>query len=414
MATPRADTYSIASGAAFRAGRGAPAPAAGLPSWRTGRAALTWMEVPAGNLLSDVDPSNDPAYNPNYPARAPWRRTASGNTNYSNNNAALIAYCGTCYDDATGRVLLPLGEGHSDGAANEPYVFTAAADVPMWSMMRPPSGSVPLIAGGLPAGSTPQGASFLLDDGKETTGVYADGRPRAIHSYRKHVYVPGKGPVLSVQGGTFSSAGDAKRTLLLNETSWEWTQVATLAYSSTSSGCGSCYDPVRRKLYIAMPGSSRMIRIDVDSWASDLLTPAAIVNSSNAAAIYASDLDRVIHIGSGSDPLRVVHPDTGAVSIPVVPALPVALVAAMGLDWVPGLGLVVHPMEASGAVYLLRPPANGADTGAWTAETLATVGTPPGGMSGLGWWSKFFYSAKLRGLFRFHAANAKPWFLPLE
>jgi hypothetical protein len=375
------------------------------------------MQVPTANNLMDVDPSNDPAYNPNYPGRAPWTRLVSGNSNNGNNNGVLIPWCGTAYDDATGDVYLPLGGGHANYGGNEPYKLTLGADVPRWYMIRPPSGSVPLIAGGLPAGSTPQGNSYLLDDGSagEISGVYADGRPRAIHSYRRHIWVPGIGVVMSVQGSTFSNVGvSTKSTWTMNSSTGEWTfRVEPSPSFGPTSGGGACYDSKRNLIYFARPGTDKVMKLDPTTWTWSQLTNS-ITNSGNAAVLYAADLDRVIWVGGAGNVLRVINPDTGAVSTPTMDTPPTPLLAAMGLDWVEGRGLIFHQHDiATAAVYQLNPPAN-PESGNWTVTALATTGSPTGDANSVGWWSRFLYSKKLKGFYRIVSYDMRPWFLPLE
>lgn len=172
MATPVGDSYGVASGGVIAGGR------YHRPAWRRAMSPMGVGTIPIANKLSDLNPDNNPAINPNYPSSAPW----TGSTGHT---SVISTWCGACYDRATDTLHFPLSGGHGDWAGNEPYKVRIGDESPLFVMMRNPSGAV--------------GNTGTLNDGLESTGVYFDGRPRAIHSANRPVYVPGLGPIRSMR-----------------------------------------------------------------------------------------------------------------------------------------------------------------------------------------------------------------------
>ncbi len=408
MASPDPDFYSGESGGVIAGGRFR------LPAWLRAQPILTWGEIPS-DLLTAVDPKGSIDTNPNYPGRAPWALLASGNTNFNSVAGVIDTWCGSAYDDETGDLWLPLGGGHADSGDNAPYKLRLLMDTPTHSIVRPPSGSTPLIAGGLPIGSTPQGNSFLLDDGLETTGVYADGRPRAVHSYRKHVNVPGLGIVMAVQGGCFTNTGvSLKSTWLMDKATgeWEFKCEPSTSFGATASGACATYDRLRHCIYYQMAGTVRLRKLDLNTWTWSTLGVSS-VGVSNSYIVYAEDIDRIIQISTAfADRIGVINPDTGVISYPTATGTAFAVTPDMGIDWVPDFGLVILP-NTGGTVYTVRPPAVNPESGVWSWGQLATSGTPAG-IATNGLWSRFGYAKRFKGLYRHHSATEKPWFLRLE
>ena len=151
--------------------------------------ANTWKEVGI-NTLDDVNPEYDSTS-----VKLPKHTSMESSTEHK---SIIIAWCGACFDDNESVLWLPLG-GHSDYAGKyEPYKeIDLSVNSPTWEMVRPPSGAI--------------GNQMVLDDGQEATGLYSDGRLRAVHSYNKPVYVPQIGPVMSVTGMAYKSAGAGLR-----------------------------------------------------------------------------------------------------------------------------------------------------------------------------------------------------------
>ena len=273
MASPVADNYSASSGATITAGRFA------WPAWRLAMTPNTWAAI--GTTLASIDSEDNAGINNSYPSNAIWHATVG--------QAAIInAWCGGCYDSANDVLWLPLGGGHNDYAGNEPYKIDISAESPAWEMVRNPSGAI--------------GNLITLDDGQETTGIYSDGRPRAIHSYNKPCYVPGVGPVITVQGGTYKVGGSANGTLkpiVINETTGEGTfKTAGTMSNVDTSGSGSCYDPTRHALWYRSSGTGGFYKYDItgDSWAAQ---GSSFAVSGYSGLEYLPDYDCILWINSG-------------------------------------------------------------------------------------------------------------------
>lgn len=408
--TPVNDSYTGASGSVISGGRFR------LPSWRRAIAPGTWGPV-GTHTMSEVDPANDPAYNPNYPGRAPWGLKVAANANFGTNNGVVMPWCGATITP-DGVIDTGIGGGHGDYGGNENYRQNLMLDNPEWRMVRPPSGSVPLIAGGLPAGSTPQGNSFLLDDGLETTGVYADGRPRSFHSYRRNVYAPGVGPVIVRQGGCFTSTYAADyQTWLQNETTGEWERkdsaYTTLAGLSTGA---ACYDSTRGCIYWLGAGTARILRLDLDAWLFSVVGTGSVAASSGDVAItHIPEHDVIFEACSYfSNKFCIRDAVTSTPYYPDVVGVtpPSGLDGATGLDWVPSLGAMVFLTSTTGSLHTLSPTGN-AKTDPWEWAVLSTSTTPPA-LTTVGVYSKFGYSARLKGLYRIGQNSIPTWFFATE
>lgn len=411
MASPVADSYSSASGMGIYGGR----VASSRPAWRRAMAANTWAEIPS-TLLSSIDPSNSAVHNPNYPGRSPWTQTSAGVTNSGSNNGVVLPWCGASYDDTHARVWLPLGGGHGDYGGNESYYIDLNVDSPAWVMKHPPSGSTTLISGGLPVGATPKDNSYLLDDGKEASGIYADGRPRAIHSYRKHVYVPGVGPVIPVQGGCFANVTDSsKDTWLMNELDgeWEWKSTANVSSDGASSGSAACYDPTRNVIYWQGIGSYNLKKLNLSTWAfSTLGTGTASNCSGDVSIVYIPGHDVIFKACSSFTYGFAIHDAaTSAVTYPTTTGTGPALGGSSGIDWVPSLGALVV-LSGAGNIYTLTPTGN-AKTDPWAWSLLLSSNAPTTDTT-VGVYSKFGYSDRLGGCYKIIQSTAKPWFFATE
>ena len=407
-ATP--DHYVTNSGGRVSAGRFT------MPAWRRAMPAGTWCAV-SGHTMSEVDPGADPAYNPNYPGRAPWGLKAAANANFGTNNGVVTPWCGLV-STPDGRLKTGIGGGHGDYGGNEDYEQDLTADDPEWRMVRPPSGSVPLIAGGLPVGSTAQGNSFLLDDGLETTGVYADGRPRSFHSYRKHIYAPGVGLVLVMQGGCFTNTYDAeKQTWLQNEATGEWERKdsAITAFKGGTSGGAACYDTLRQCGYWLGAGTAKLLRLDLDSWAFPIVgTGVSAGGTGDVGIVHIPEFDVIFQLCSFfANKFIIRDPVTSTAYAPSVTGVtPPSIDGATGMDWVPSLGAMVFLTSSTGSLHTL-PPTGDPKTAPWEWAVISTSTTPPA-LTTVGVYGKFGYSARLKGLYRVGQNTIPTWFYATE
>lgn len=397
MAYPVADSYSCASGQSIYAGRSSIV----RPAWRLATVQYTWVEVPTANKLSDLDPKNNPLINPNYPSNPEWQGTGG--------QASMIsAYSGACYDTATDTMHWPLQEGHGDGAGNEPYKARLDVAAPMFVMLRYPSGAI--------------GNLLTTNDGQEATGVYTDGRPRAIHSYNKPVYVPGVGPVIAIQGNTAHSAsGGLSKPLIINETTGETTLFgATNADAGTSSGGGGCYDPTRHAIWWRHAGTGYFSRynISADTW-TRVGTSKAV--SGYSSLTYLPDDDCLLWTNDGlADGVRVFDCATGTLHEPSTTGSSVGTTVSgrMQPRWVPSLNAAAYWDNSTNTtiINLLNKPAN-PRTGTWTISQLSVApgnAVTPTAKTAAGTYGRFAYSSRMNGFFLLNATNQRPYFFALD
>lgn len=138
MATPRADSYSAASGATVAGGMAAPS---GLPSWLAAGAVNEWLQVPNGQ------PSTASGL---APAVAGSMGTQSGMVN---------AWGGAFAD---GSKFFIHGGGHSDYGGNEIGAIDLSQESPAWDLLIERTPIADLLGG---------------------SNYYADGRPTSRHTY---------------------------------------------------------------------------------------------------------------------------------------------------------------------------------------------------------------------------------------
>jgi hypothetical protein len=133
MATPRNDTYSVASGADLYAGRDRP-----LPAWLSGVAVNEWVEITG--------------------------TTGAG-------GAAANAYSGFCVTPE-GKVIFAAAGGHLDSDSNIVTACDLSLDAPSWTTLEAASSST-----------------------QQDVAYYADGKPASRHIYQTIQYVPALGRV---------------------------------------------------------------------------------------------------------------------------------------------------------------------------------------------------------------------------
>lgn len=258
--------YSSVSGAIY-AGRNKPED---MPSWVSDIPLYHWDTAPSSNTLLSLDPNANPSINPNYPADAEW--------NAGGVAAMMDVWCGSIYNHIDHELHIPIGGGHGDYAGNEPYRFSFNSDTPAWDMLRPPSGAI--------------GNLLTTNDGQESTGLYSDGRFRAIHSYNKLCFVPNLGAVIPILGNTAWEANGANIGGVISLTTGEivggtWTGHPN---SATHSGSGTCYDSSRHAVWYRGAGTGRFVRRNLTEQTWDEVGPSG-AGSGYCALTYLEDWD---------------------------------------------------------------------------------------------------------------------------
>jgi hypothetical protein len=395
---PVSDSYSVASGKPIHAGwRGFH-----WPAWRKAMVANSWIEVPTANKLSDLNPENDPLQNPNYPGSALWH----GTTGFA---GIISAYCGACYDQDTDTMHFPLQGGHGDYAGNEPYKIRFDIESPAFQVLRPPSGAL---------NSSP--FVPVLDDGQQSTGLYSDGRMRAIHSYNKHVYVPGVGPVCSGQGDTYPGQAGTGKVIYFDEVTGEAVFGAAHPLGITPGSSGT-YDSLRHIIWHRSSSGERFYKYDIatNSWS---VFGGALNISGNSALCYMPEYDCLLWLCNSptamANRFAVLDCVTGVITKPAVTG---ALVGASGLagemspQWVPSLNgaALWHNTSSPGTINMLSPTGN-PRTDAWAITQLPVNSGAPTVAAAAGTFGRFAYSSRLEGFFLINAVNQRPYFYALE
>lgn len=393
MASPVADSYSVASGETIFAGR------RDLPSWRKAMSANTWAEV-GSNTIADIDPEDDAAINPNHPSSAPWH----GSQGLA---GAINPWCGGCFDDENSVFWLPLQGGHGDYGGNEPYKIDLSANSPTWEMVRNPSGAV--------------GNEITLADGQEATGLYSDGRLRSIHSYNKCVYIPGTGPALAVTGATYSSgaAGVLKPAIINPETG----ELATFGAASTyflnlnaSSGLGAAYDPARNAIWVT-PANGKKIHyynITTNAWN----WPGVSRDAGGYAGLeYLPDHDCLIWFNSNlTNDFSIYDCSTNTLYDPSITGTYVGIGGLGGTKQPRYCGnntIAIWDNSTNTTIINTISFSSNPRTDTWQINQLSVAGgntVTPTAKNSNGTYGRFFYSSKLDGFGVLNAYNQKIYF----
>lgn len=378
MATPRGATYSAGSGVTVYGGR-----SASLPSWVESAVSGRWGTVPVAATLSTLNPKDNPALNPNYSDSPEWY----GSTGFA---GIINPWCGGCFNADDSELWLPLGGGHNDYGGNEPYKLRLNREVPDWVMVRPPSGAI--------------GNLLTTNDGQESSGVYSDGQPRAIHSYNKPVWVPGVGPYIAAQGNTwYSGQAGTNKPIAIDPVTGLGTMKTACPASLAARLNGACYDPSRGTLgsiWSRGAGSTfgKMQRYDVaaDSWTTDIGT--SIAPSNYLSLTYMQEHDCIL-VGSG-DAWRVFDCETGLYTTPTFSGTPTVDRSACQPVWVNGKAYVWNNASSTTLIDRLTPGAN-PRTDAWTVDQLTVDGgntVTPAAKQTAGTYGRFAYAPAL-GIF---------------
>ncbi len=381
------------------------------PSWVASTPSGTWVEVPVARTLDMVDPVKSPLYNPNYPLAPEWAE------NMLRQSAVVVAWCGAAYDEGADTMWLGLGGGHADYAGNEVYRCNFFNNAPAWEMVRPPSGAI--------------GNPVTTKDGKEVTGLYSDGRPRATHSYNKWVYTPGVGPVLASHGNTSWAGSRGKRWgLFINEQSGEtsFTSEPITFTLNQTDGLASCYDPIRHAIWIIPGNTAGILRYDIPKVGGAHLgtytaVGPAFARLGFASACYLPGYDCLL-IGSSefsetSGKWLVFDCATGAYFNPVFNGTS-SLGQRQGSSqprWVSALGAVCVWNNLNNTVEITKlTPGINPRTDPWAVSVLPISSAnkiAPTSACQQGTFGRFAYSPRLGGFLVFNSTSGPTYFYKL-
>lgn len=370
--------------------------ASAIPAWIAAQPLNTWGTVP-GNTLSAVDAEQDPAVNQNFPSPAPWRGS-------SGTASVMNAWCSAALDQSTGRLHIPLGQGHNDGSGNEGYRLDLAQSTPAWTRRNVPSGSL-----GQPA--------VTYADGQEATGQYSDGRPRAQHTYAGMIYADGRGPVIAAQIAMATTGGKGPdRPVLFDPNNYAQTFLPART-SGNGNGVAACYDAGRDAMWRRCSGTTALERFDfaTSTWAA---VGAPQGWNGQVSLVHMGPTYDLILIGNGDSTLGQSVPGGWCVfdctsgvyyfptfSIPASPSLPNGLEPGRCQPvWVPDLGCALawdHSTDRTGITTLT--PGTNPLTDTWTVGTLTVDAgntVTPTAAEATGTYGRFFVwkSARIAGV----------------
>lgn len=386
MATPRADTYTAATGAAIYAGMAAPG---GLPSWVTSMASRTWKKVPLGNTFMSIDPRQRADMNPSYPAAAPW--DASGG-----HAAILDAWGSLIPSQSDGRLWAGPAGGHLDLAGNHQVVLDLMQEVPTWALLSRPSGALP-------------GAAVTYEDGNDAAGVYvADGRVRGNHPYQNILHVPGTTKlIMPVVAATYPNAATAVNKAWSFDTetgaqslACDYTALSSVSPSNSGENSGNCYDVSRNSVWhLRSSGNTKLVKINLGTGTA---TEHGALNTwvgGSSRLFHIPTFDKILNLTniSGGSGYIMFNPVADAWESRTPAAFQGAPSAGLsggsqpggvcGGGWVQSLGgvLVWNNDTATTEISLLTPNSTGS---VWTWSVLAVSGTntvtPPARVGGGG------------------------------
>jgi len=397
MPTPAPTSYQVASGQVIRAGQ------FNWPAWRLAMVRRTWVQIPTANLLSDLDPENDPAINPNYPGASPWH--AMGN--YAR---TMVAWNGGVVTPF-GLFIRALKGGHADWGGNESELINLMAGAPEFIRIHLPTGAI--------------GNEGVINDGNESSGNYFDGRPRSIHSYRKNIWDPVRGKVMcAVQGNCYySGQAGPPRTMFMDIATGDWEMRGNHPGPGTSSGGAAVWDSTRQRAYWLGVNTCKLSWYDYDTDTWTLLSSGTTnLESGYQCLVYAPVLDCIVQFNPNlTDRFKVWHPDTGVrVGPGATNSYPtdVGNVGQIGAAWVASLGCICIWNNGTGTTETIHTLTPGADpfTDPWTWGTLTndpSNAVTPTAAQGNGTYGRFDYCHALRGFYLHNAVGERPYFYAL-
>lgn len=369
----------------------------GPPSWAQGLDLYEWVQVPQAYTLSSIQPMLNPAINPVYPNKPEFY--------YGNFGGIMSAWCGACYDDSTGDFMLPLQGGHTDYSGNEPYKVNMFAESVAWQMIRPPTGAI--------------GNQVITDDKQESTGLYADGRLRAVHSYNYPVAGNGRMFMGGLMG--FSTAGNSGKqwAVEISKITGEYNLIAD--YTSSSMGNnygGACFDTKRNRIFVSGSSQSRFTSINPDTGAFSYVGTVRERFAGYPRLMYAAEIDKIVIVSpptaltvfDAQSGLTVVDHDTGQITHPAVngTAPPWFKWNECGAAWCGDRILLWNNNASTRNVLQLSPTGNPA-TDPWELTEIAGTGATPTARTANGTFGRFQYSKRLGGVMLINDV-AQPFF----
>ncbi len=365
------------------------------PEWLRAITPGTWGTV-GSHTLAEINPQNNPLINPAYPAKPEFMAI----TGWA---SIVTAWNGGDWNEVTQSLELPLQGGHADCACNDPLRQTLSVDSPVWRRLRYPSGAI--------------GNLLTTDDGQEATGVYSDGRPRAIHSYNAPIVVPGYGSVISCQGSTsWSGATGTRDLLLIGEDGECQRKAAAPSVSGYATGQGACYDPSRHAIWYRGSGTANVCKFDVatEAWAT---VGPQVATSGNIGLEYLPEGDCLfIACQYYTRGFSIFDCVTGTSYQPTVTGALVGLTLSgyCRPRWVESLGAIAVWDNTSNTTLInILTPTGNPRTDPWAISQITPIAenaVTPTVRASNGTYGRFFYSKRYNGFGVFNSVNQPTYF----
>ena len=315
------------------------------PAWVQQMTPGTWVAV-GSNTISQLDPANDPAANPNYPNSPPWYgKTGQASVTQTWNGGAFASKFG-----AKGS-LVAWGGGHQDYYGNELYTFDMSTQ--KWSRITNPYRNV----------------SFPVSN-----GIWPDGSPSVPHTSAFAGYHPGTNSFACMLTQTSNTPANATVPVFFSFDTMKWRH-APKSPSDVQYGGWAVYDASRDAWWMEGGDSGGVFArytMNGDGTAGSWANYSAKFNALDSRAgrdpnndilvittfrqndsMYGLDLKN-----PGSDPVQLNQGGS-----------PPTRDGAAGFEWSDTLKAFVYWRSGTG-VYQVKPPTGDWRTGTWTWSKL--------------------------------------------
>lgn len=344
------------------------------PTWRLNQTSMTWISLTPTNTIQSLDPEQNPALNPNFPAVADYRANQGI-------NAEFRSWNGGFWVDELARFFSGPQGGHNDYWGNEMYEWDAFTTD--WTLTSPP---------------TP--TSALLGDLTVIDMLYADNRVRSCHTYSLFAVRNG---VLWFFGGAIARPNGSffSQPFYWNDTIKEWVRDSNVnLHSNTSTGCrGVIYNPDTDKFWI-LQGANQAPRIYDPVLKTVSLGTRFLNMSDDKQGFYLGDPNMFLVFGrqSSVNRVRVLTEDSDATDIITTGTAPVVSdYGSMGIcyDSIRNRYLIYN---GGASIHTLTPPANSDFVnGTWEWGTLTIDGSNvviPTAAQANGTFQRFWFSER--------------------
>jgi|GEM_PF-6332349 len=373
------------------------------PQWVLNQPLNTWGQIPTVNVLADLNTRYNPDLNPNYPGLPEWFGDQGGTF-----ARIITGWCGASFNPELDELRIPPPAGHADYCGGEPYNLYTRTENPQFKMMYPPAGALP--------------NPFITNDGQEATGLYANGRCRAVHSYNRAIWIPGYGHALIPQGSTSHSGQNGTlRPILFDQDSGEMSlfgEPLDVGSPGDYSGGCSCWDSLRQAVWVRRLGSGVFHRWHpaTRTWTKNV--SASMATTGNGTCEYIPEFDCIMWLNTtfaNANEVAVVNCATGQITRKPISGNAVGMVlngfcqprrfaANQFACWnnssdttqINVLSFDTHPINGNWSVTQLPV----ASDNAVTPTTAATTGT----------YGRFWHSPRMGILATLNDVSQRPYF----